>query len=535
MKNWAKYIVVLICSIISVSCVFDNEECYVVLKDERTISFTIGSDESITRVECNPTDEGVPFDYYIDPLTVRAMLLNLDNTPIGEITRLNIWPTNQEQTQFKVTGVLPKDMKVNLTDPRCKIVIIANTIPETIENEKTHYNYMQLDPRNEDSSIPMWGVMTTDMLPLIDAPHYELDESIWLLRAAAKIEVKLSEELKQRGSQLTSATLKYYNVEGNVVPANWQTCANTQELNCETGINIYRHAAVTLPLIKDEASGDYYAYVPEYDNINYPGERNKISLSFLDEGKEKVFEDAVSFCEYRDGKKIEGTDYNITRNHIYRFVIRSIAGESLRLEYHVADWDAEDWGEDNDEDYEEHDITYPTYLNPMVPYEYIIADDQENYVITETPQMYFGGNNNLEAGAFVGYFKILSSSEDLDAVQWKPGFMASKENYQIRVYHIQDGMTIGESIFDSGDSNKQDVLPACKANDWFKIVIFPLSPDGADNTTVELGVSYYQAWTDQYINLFINGEYGNTRWPNSGTNPKIIVVKHVAQPVNMSL
>ena len=74
------------------------------LKDERTISFTIGSDESITRVECNPTDEGVPFDYYIDPLTVRAMLLNLDNTPIGEITRLNIWPTNQEQTQFKVTG-----------------------------------------------------------------------------------------------------------------------------------------------------------------------------------------------------------------------------------------------------------------------------------------------------------------------------------------------------------------------------------------------------------------------------------------------
>lgn len=528
MKNLVKYIVVLICSMLAVSCVYDNEECYVVLKDERTISFTIGSDESITRVDCIETNEGVPFDYYIDPVTVRAMLLNPDNTPIGEITQLYFWPTNQEQTQFKVTGVLPKDMKVNTSNPQCKIVVIANAKPETIENEKTHYNYTQLDPRNEGSSIPMWGVMTTDLTPLIDATHYELGKSIWLLRSAAKIEVKLSEELKAKNTKITSATLKYFNMEGNVVPSNWQTCANTQQLNRETGINIYRHAAVTLPLIKDEASGDYYAYVPEYDNINYPGERNKISLSFLDGGKEKVFEDAISFCEYSNGKKIEGTDYNITRNHIYRFTIRAIAGESITLEYHVADWDAEDWG-NGEEDYKEHNITYPTYLNPMVPYDYISSNHPENYVIEQQPTMYYESQNDLEAGAFVGYFKILSPSNDLGAVQWKPGFMASKENYRIRVYPIVD-KTIGDIIFDSADNGKQGVLPACKSSDWFKIVIFPLSADGAESTTVELGVSYYQEWTDQYINLFINGEYGNIRWPNSGTNPKIIEVKHVARP-----
>ena len=86
MKNLVKYIVVLICSMLAVSCVYDNEDCYVVLRDERTISFTIGSDESITRVQCEETNEGVPFDYYIDPVTGRAMLLNPDNTPIGEIT-----------------------------------------------------------------------------------------------------------------------------------------------------------------------------------------------------------------------------------------------------------------------------------------------------------------------------------------------------------------------------------------------------------------------------------------------------------------
>ena len=531
MKSLVKYIVVLLCGILSVSCVFDNEQCYIVLDGERTISFTIGCDESLTRVECDPTNEGVPFDYYIDPTTVRAMLLNLDNTPIGEISRLQIWPTNQEQTQFQIIGVLPKNMEINLQDPRCKLIVIANTIPETIENEKTHYNYTQLDPRNEGSSIPMWGVMTTDISPLLNATHYELTDNVWLLRSAAKIEVKLSDTLKERGTEITSATLKYYNVEGNVVPANWQSCNNTQELNCEAGFNIYRHAAVTLPLIKDEESGDYYVYIPEYDNINYPGERNKISLSFYDQGKEKIFEDAISFCEYSNGKRIEGTDYNITRNHIYRFTVRSIAGESIMLEYHVADWDAEDWG--NNEEYKEHDITYPTYLNPLVPYDYIVSTDQKNYVISESPEMYFSGNDNLEAGAFVAYFKILSPSNDLNAVQWKPGFMASKENYRIRVYHIEDGVTITKLAFDSGgDSDLQKLLPACETNDWYKIVIFPLSADGAESTTIDLGVSYYQEWTDQYINLFINGEYDNIRWPNSGTNPKIIEIKHVAQPIN---
>lgn len=531
MKRLVKYIVVLLCGILSTSCVFDDEQCYIVLDGERTISFTIGCDESLTRVECNPTNEGVPFDYYIDPTTVRAMLLNTDNTSIGDIGRLQIWPINQEQTQFKITGVLPKNMEINLQDPRCKLIVIANTIPETIENEKTHYNYTQLDPRNEGSSIPMWGVMTTDISPLLNATYYELTDNVWLLRSAAKIEVMLSDKLKEQGTTITSATLKYYNIEGNVVPANWQTCNNTQELNCEAGINVYRHAAVTLPFIKDEESGDYYVYIPEYDNINYPGERNKISLSFYDQGKDKIFEDAISFCEYSNGNKIEGTDYNITRNHIYRFTVRSIAGESLILEYHVADWDAEDWG--NNEDYKEHDITYPTYLNPLVPYDYLVSENKENYVITESAEMYFGGNDNLEAGAFVAYFKILSPNDDLNAVQWKPGFMASKENYRIRVYHIEDGVTITKLAFDSGgDSDLQKLLPACETNDWYKIVIFPLSADGAESTTIDLGVSYYQEWTDQYINLFINGEYGNIRWPNSGTNPKIIEIKHVAQPIN---
>ena len=85
-----KYIVALICGILSVSCVFDTGDCPtyipttpVVLEGERTISFTIGLNESTTRVECDTTDYAVPFDYHINPGTLRVMLTDTANNAIG--------------------------------------------------------------------------------------------------------------------------------------------------------------------------------------------------------------------------------------------------------------------------------------------------------------------------------------------------------------------------------------------------------------------------------------------------------------------
>jgi hypothetical protein len=110
--------------------------------------------------------------------------------------------------------------------------------------------------------------------------------------------------------------------------------------------------------------------------------------------------------------------------------------------------------------------------------------------------------------------------------------MGSKENYRIRVYK-RGGTDNGRLLFDSGVENMQNNLSACGDDEWFKLVVFPLSDDGADKTTIEFGISYYQHWTDQYINLYVNGEYNNIRWPNSGNNPKLINIQHTsAQAVN---
>ncbi|MBR4046274.1 MAG: hypothetical protein IKK05_05155 [Alistipes sp.] len=533
-----KYLMLLWVGILSASCIFDEERCVISPDVPHDITFTVSLEGQRTRAswgEGYPSEVGVPFDYRIIPDELRVVVFTDDDERLGQVSDIYYWPINQEHTEFQFTGKMPVEFVDHINafgaeNPIYRFMVFANCGDSAIGEEYITYSQSQLDPANENSAIPMWGVTEADVTPLLDDNNLDLG-TISLLRAAAKVEVELTDKLKDGGTKINSATLKYYNQTGYVLPSGWSQVAKTQHLDQEECIRVYRHAAINMPFVVDEEGGYCHLYVTEYDNIQYLGERNKISFEFNVGGEDKYFEDAISFCEYSDGKKIEGTDYNITRNHIYRFTVRSIAGESLMLEYHVADWDAEDWG--NNKEYKEHDITYPTYLNPLVPYDYIASTDQKNYVITKSPKMYFSGNDNLEEGAFVAYFKILSPSSNLEAVQWKPGFMASKENYRIRVYHIEDGVTITGLVFDSGgDSDLQKLLPACEANDWYKIVIFPLSADGAQSTTVDLGISYYQEWTDQYINLFINGEYGNIRWPNSGTNPKIIEIKHVAQPIN---
>jgi hypothetical protein len=515
----------LVMSIVLASCIFDADRCVISTDKQYEVMFTVSLSGQHTRATWGdeyPSEEGVPFDFRIMPENLRMVVFTHEGERLGVINDLDYWPINEAHTEFQFMGKMPREILeyINANDQTqdYRFMVLANCADNSSGEEYITYNYTQLDPTAQQSAIPMWGVKEVTVAPLFRQGRLDIGD-VSLLRAAAKVEVKLCEELKSKGTTIKSASLKYYNQTGYVLPSGWSQASNTMNLDQEKCFRIYRHAALNMPFIKDEQTGDYYIYITEYDNINYSGERNKISIEFNVGGEVKYFEDAISFCEYRDGAPTD-SHYNIVRNHIYEFEVLSIAGSNLVLEYTVADWDAENWG--TGKDYEEHDISYPTYMNPLVPEEYLTLKPEQliNYVITREPTMYFG-NNNLEAGAFVGYFKILRPAD----VLWKPGIMGSKENYRIRVYK-RGGTDI---LFDSGVENMQNNLSACGDDEWFKLVVFPLSGDGAGITSIELGISYYQEWTQQYINLFINGEYNALRWPNSGTNPKIIEIKHIEQ------
>lgn len=520
-------------SIISASCIFDAERCVIATDQQYGVMFTVSLSGQHTRAEWedgyDPSEVGVPFDFRVMPDDLRMVIFTAKGERIGVIDELDYWPINEAHTEFQFMGKVPVEVLDHIaangeTESNYRFMVLANCADNTSGEEYITYSQAQLDPTNEASAIPMWGVKEVDVTPLYSRRNLDIGD-ISLLRAAAKIEVKLCDKLKSEGTTtINSVSLKYYNQTGYVLPSGWSQVTDTKKLDQEGCFRIYRHAALNMPFIEDEKTGDYYIYITEYDNINYAGERNKISLEFMVGGEAKYFEDAISFCEYVDGAPVENSHYNIVRNHIYEFEVLSIAGSSLVLEYTVADWTTEDWG--NGEEYEEHDLSYPTYHNPVVPYEFLTSTAQANYVIKQEPTMHYNAGN-LENGGFHCYFQITAPEN----VEWKPAFMGSKENYQIRVYKLNSSLVQNsEAIFDSGVDGKQGNIGECGAGEWYHIVIFPLSDDGENSTEIEFGISYYQAWTDQYINLYVNGEYGNIRWPNSGSNPKLINIRHTSQP-----
>ena len=535
MRGIVKYLMLLLAGVLAASCIFDADRCVMPADEPRSIMFTVSLEGQKTRAPWSDpydSEDGVPFDCRIQPENLRVVVIAADGTRLGTVRNLYYWPTNEEQTEFQFMGQMPEAFVGHFnangaSQPDYKFMVLANCGDNLSGEEYITYSYAQLDDSKEDSSIPMWGVTQADMTPLLNSESLDLGV-VWLLRAAAKIEVKLSDEEKAKGTQISSAVLKYYNQTGYCLPGGAMQADDTRSLDQENCIKVYRHAAVNLPFVRDGQTGAYYIYVTEYDNINYVSERNKISLEFNVGGEEKYFEDAISFCRYSDGKPQEGSDYSIVRNHIYEFEILSIAGSNLMLEYTVADWEAEDWGDGME--YEEHELTYPTYHNPVVPAEYLSlsVQQQASYTIAQSPEMHYSAGH-AEDGAFECFFQIVAPAD----VQWKPVFMGTKENYKIKVYRYskgQDDAVVQTLVFDTGEDAMQGNIGTSSAGGWFRIVVFPLSNDGAGDNIIDFGISYYQKWTDQYINLYVNGEYGNIRWPQSGENPKIIGIKHINDP-----
>ena len=515
------------------SCIFDADQCVMPADKPHSVMFTVALDQQMTKAaweEGYESEVGVPFDWRIIPENLRVLVFAEDGSRIGLLQDLYFWPTNEKQTEFQFMGEMPIEFidkfNANPGQPHYRFMILANCGDNLDGEENITYGQAQLDPSSKDGSIPMWGVLQTDITPLLKSERLDLG-TIWLLRAAAKIEVKLSDEMKAKGTtSINSATLKYYNQTGYVLPEGAMSATDTRKLDQDQCFRGYRHAAVNLPFYKDEQTGNVYVYVTEYNNKDYPGERNKISLEFNINSVNKSFEDAISFCNYSSGKLVEDSHYNVVRNHIYEFVVLSIAGDNLELQYTVADWDAEDWG--NGKDYEEHELAYPTYHNPVVPARYLSTTTGiEEFTITEKPQMYYNANDP-EAGAFECFFQITAPEK----VNWKPGFYGSPENYAVRVY--SPNAISSKPAFDSTDSKNQDPLHECSANEWYRIVVFPLNSNGAGENEVEFMITYEQKWTDQYIHLYINGEYDHIRWPESGNNPKLIRIKHVNQETNVS-
>ena len=100
--------------------------------------------------------------------------------------------------------------------------------------------------------------------------------------------------------------------------------------------------------------------------------------------------------------------------------------------------------------------------------------------------------------------------------KWMPVVNQSDDDYDIKVYHIEDGLR--KELTDS----KQWVA----ADKWYNIKVIPRKAQ-KEGHTVNFGITYTQDWMPQQMSmyLFINGEKDKLAWPESGNSPQKIAIK----------
>ena len=182
----------------------------------------------------------------------------------------------------------------------------------------------------------MWGVSTTASLTFTPGKQVDIGE-IWLLRAKAKVTVEFDQTVTDAGYTLKNGSLK---LESKVqddfycLPSEYATAANTKSMTYSDSFHPYTVGETST----NHEFSDKTLYTPEYDNKSTGATKAIISFS-LEKGGVTT-DHKLQFKNYdSDGAPIDGSDYNIVRNHWYRFVIYTTSSSSgIKIKLNVQPW-----------------------------------------------------------------------------------------------------------------------------------------------------------------------------------------------------
>ncbi len=293
-----------------------------------------------------PNKPGTGYENRIDQLQVVLYSTDDNNTayPLH-----NLWQetsATQEGGQDTYTFVGSIDTN-DIGSPQAgtyKIMVFANC-NETTQNSNdiTTVGTMTYDytyTATNAPAIPMWGV-TTATLNLVPGERQTLAGGIDLLRAVAKVEVKLNDAVAQEGFTLTGVTISTANTQGYCLPLDYDKVETTAALNREeeTGITTfhpYPNSATTTDLaFTNDGNNTYTLYLPEYDNGT--GTPATLAVTVADEDNQPETY-TIKFKNYTNGQPT-GEAYNIVRNHLYRYTITKIDNGQLTVQHQVMPWE----------------------------------------------------------------------------------------------------------------------------------------------------------------------------------------------------
>lgn len=195
-------------------------------------------------------------------------------------------------------------------------------------------------PGNGFSAIPMWGVRGDIDFSGIKGGERINAGTVYLLRAMAKVEIIIDpDDADSNGlTAIKEAKLNRYNSTGYLQPNDWNTVKETKEITRTT--RSYAPETQDLTIQSAETGGDRTLtfYLPECDNKTTDELTIGLKLA-TDMGRDIT--ETLYLCQYSDGKPNKTQPFNITRNHIYRYIIRRNATEikvtAVLLDYQSVD------------------------------------------------------------------------------------------------------------------------------------------------------------------------------------------------------
>ena len=294
------------------------------------VVFSVAMDSPVTRTRAaedktwgdnyDPSDPGTAKDNRID---IDQLIVKIvDGDTEYEIIDIMKWKSGDNS--YKFVGVV-KDVNEAITLDNAKVYVYANMG----NGSKPAETFNQNAP-----FIPMWGVKNVS-LNFVPGKREDAGQ-ISLLRAMAKLEVKLGGEMAAE-YELTGATLNKYNNVGNTHPALPEDFnGDTENLGLETVLNVNTSSATDLALVPTEDGSSYVVYLPEVKNGTSETDWLKISVDLQEKNGTGTEEGSFFIKDYSDEDNPVAID--IIRNHWYQYTITGFAASEIQVEYNVLDW-----------------------------------------------------------------------------------------------------------------------------------------------------------------------------------------------------
>lgn len=321
--------VIMLCMVMAACSDSDDDA---VGTEDVSVAFTLTvADATSTRAEndgwddYSPAQDGILNENMVNTDDIIIAIYDDKGNKVDIVEDLRVTKISDASgtgTMYAITGVW-RNAKPNVE--RAKRLMVMANCNTSVWGDPSKLTYDLLP--EERKYIPMWGVVKIPAALTLGKQNKL--HNIRMLRAMAKVSVKLRDDMTDYGYAIGSMTVNNYNTKGYCVPKTFNEVDNTSDVRFANSLNVFDSHAdkIALPTTAP-------LYLPEYDNSGT--NPTTITVKLNRNGKlEGTY--TLYFRNYDSDGKPTGPTYPIQRNHYYQYLIYKETGKII-VTLHVRKW-----------------------------------------------------------------------------------------------------------------------------------------------------------------------------------------------------